>query len=301
MRSERRRRALHRHDGRQNADGPQHYEQMHPDQHALVFDPGNPNIAFVGLRRRRRADRRHLRRRLRASAPRATASPRAPVDLADCQQWLSQDPAPDREHERRAGHAAVRQTSPPTRATRRRPHRRHPGQRHVRLLAATPRARGSSRSTATAAPPGSTPPTRTCALHTFFLGLADVNHHGADPHKWTFITQPILESGEAVSFYTPLVADPKVSGTVFIGAQHIWRTKDNGGDQAQLEAHCAGPGGVPAVRRPTITCGDFVAAGAGPDRRRAADRGGQYIASMASARRAIAARCGSRPASGGSS
>ena len=111
-------------------------------------------------------------------------------------------------------------------------------------------------------------------LHTFFLGLADVNHHGADPLKWTFITQPILESGELVSFYTPLVADPKVSGTVYIGAQHLWRTKDNGGSQAQLEAHCAGPGGVPEYDG-TITCGDFVPLRPDLTAGDATDRGGR--------------------------
>ena len=63
------------------------------------------------------------------------------------------------------------------------------------------------------------------------------------------------------------MTDPKVSGTIFIGAQHLWRTKDNGGDQAQLEAHCAGPGGVPEYDG-TITCGDFVARRAGPHRGR---------------------------------
>ena len=116
-------------------------------------------------------------------------------------------------------------------------------------------------------------------LHTFFLGLADVNHHGADPHKWAFITQPILNSGELVSFYTPLIVDPKVSGTIYIAASHLWRTKDNGGSQALLEAHCAGPGGVPEYDG-TIPCGDFVPLGpdltAGDARTAAA----QYIASI---------------------
>ncbi len=28
--------------------GKHQYEQMHPDQHAIVFDPRNPKIAFVG-------------------------------------------------------------------------------------------------------------------------------------------------------------------------------------------------------------------------------------------------------------
>jgi hypothetical protein len=119
-------------------------------------------------------------------------------------------------------------------------------------------------------------------VHTFFLGLGDVNHHGADPLKWTFMTQPVYDSGEAVSFYTPLIMDPNVAGTIFIGAQHIWRTKDNGGDQAQLEAHCAGPGGVPQYDG-AITCGDFVPLGPDLTEGPATDRGGSFVATIARA------------------
>ena len=99
-------------------------------------------------------------------------------------------------------------------------------------------------------------------VHTFFLGAFDVNHHGADPHWWTFIAQPILDSGEAVSFYTPMITDPVVGGTIYAGAQHVWRTLDDGGPQASLEAHCLGPGGVPTYDPTVTTCGDFEAIGA---------------------------------------
>ena len=40
------------------------------------------------------------------------------------------------------------------------------------------------------------------------------------------------------SFYMPLTADPVTAGTVFNGLQHIWRSTDNGGQQAYLDEHC---------------------------------------------------------------
>jgi hypothetical protein len=42
-----------------------------------------------------------------------------------------------------------------------------------------------------------------------------------------------------MSFYIPLIADPRVNGTWFFGAQHVWRTQDNGGNQAFLDANCS--------------------------------------------------------------
>ena len=67
---------------------------MHPDQHAIVFDPRNTNIAFVGLRRRRRAHRRHASTTPPAECDtrRRIVTGRRPGDLADCQQWLSKVP-----------------------------------------------------------------------------------------------------------------------------------------------------------------------------------------------------------------
>jgi hypothetical protein len=253
-----------------------HYEQMHPDQHALVFDPQNTNIAFVGsdgglVRTDGTFDD--------ASGQCATRDGVAasPVDLAECRQWLSK--IPHRIVNLNAGLATIQFVSLSV----------DPRNANGDLLGGTQdngtfAFSGSPRSwfesvNGDGGDSGFDVTDPNVRLHTFFLGLADVNHHGADPLGWTFITQPILESGEAVSFYTPLTADPKVHGSAFIGAQHVWRTKDDGGDQAQLEAHCAGPGGVPQYDG-TITCGDFVALGDDLTAGDPADRGGQYIAAV---------------------
>lgn len=74
--------------------------------------------------------------------------------------------------------------------------------------------------------------------HSYYSPQHDVNFRGSEPTGWNWISDPLLASGEAASFYTPLTADPKVGGTAFDGLQHVWRTKDNGGSRAYLEEHC---------------------------------------------------------------
>lgn len=74
--------------------------------------------------------------------------------------------------------------------------------------------------------------------HSYYAPQHDVNFNGSDPMGWDWISDPLLLSGEGASFYTPLVADPVKGGTVFDGLQHVWRTTDNGGDQAFLDQHC---------------------------------------------------------------
>jgi hypothetical protein len=85
-------------------------------------------------------------------------------------------------------------------------------------------------------------------MHTFFnapgLTQIDVNFRGTSPTVnselgWNWIGDPGSLSGENVSFYLPLIADPEVDGTWFFGAQHVWRTQDNGGNQAFLETNCS--------------------------------------------------------------
>jgi hypothetical protein len=90
-------------------------------------------------------------------------------------------------------------------------------------------------------------------MHTFFnapgLTQIDVNFRfnsspflGGFPGNetgWNWIGDPGSLSGENVSFYLPLIADPKVDGTWFFGATHVWRTQDNGGNQAFLETNCS--------------------------------------------------------------
>src|SRR3954452_21822679 len=77
--------------------GRHQYEQMHPDQHAIVFDPTDTKIAFVGsdggvVRTDGAfddlsAEGDHPAREITTEDPDQKAA-----DLADCHQWLSKVP-----------------------------------------------------------------------------------------------------------------------------------------------------------------------------------------------------------------
>jgi hypothetical protein len=73
---------------------------------------------------------------------------------------------------------------------------------------------------------------------------------------WDWIGDPGSLSGENMSFYIPIRNDPSVNGTWFFGAQHVWRTQDNGGPQAYLDQHCN-----EFLGDFTVECGDWVPIG----------------------------------------
>ncbi|TMA26073.1 MAG: exo-alpha-sialidase [Deltaproteobacteria bacterium] len=81
---------------------------------------------------------------------------------------------------------------------------------------------------------------------------------GNDPAGWYHIGGPILFSPEGSYFYMPIIYDPspKAADTIFAGSQGVWRTQDNGGNPAFLEANCQS---LSTGEKPT--CGDFVELG----------------------------------------
>jgi hypothetical protein len=91
----------------------------------------------------------------------------------------------------------------------------------------------------------------------FFSPFTDVNFQNGDPTKWVVISGPLAQSHERVEFYWPELMDPTVSGTMYTGLQHVWRTLDNGGSQSYLEANC--PEFTAAGDDPA--CGDWVKLG----------------------------------------
>ncbi|HEU5034815.1 MAG TPA: hypothetical protein VFT62_08690 [Mycobacteriales bacterium] len=115
-------------------------------------------------------------------------------------------------------------------------------------------------------------------FHTYYSSFLDVNH-GLDPNHWNYISQPQDSSGEAASFYVPLVADQNRPHTLYEGLQHVWRTTDNGGDWAFLDANCSETD--PTRYNPAAMCGDFTPIG--PDLTSPAfgDRAGQYVVAIA--------------------
>jgi hypothetical protein len=100
----------------------------------------------------------------------------------------------------------------------------------------------------------------TLRFNTFFGQASDVNFHNGDPTKWVVATGPIVSSPEGSNFYPPIIADPNPSraGSIFQGSQSVWRTQDWGGNQAFLEANC--PEFTTSAANPA--CGNFVRIGA---------------------------------------
>ena len=60
-------------------------------------------------------------------------------------------------------------------------------------------------------------------FHTFFDATPDVNFSGGDMADWNWIGSPIYGTGGL--FYVPIIADPVVSRTMFVGAANAWRRK----------------------------------------------------------------------------
>jgi hypothetical protein len=54
-----------------------------------------------------------------------------------------------------------------------------------------------------------------------------VNFSGGDVADWNWIADPIY-GGEPQAFYVPIISDPTVSRTMFVGTGHVWRTKTHG-------------------------------------------------------------------------
>ena len=92
-------------------------------------------------------------------------------------------------------------------------------------------------------------------FNTFFANYTDSNFQNGDPLKWVVTSGPLF--AEASLFYKPIIADPTVAGTIFVGEQSVWRTQDWGGDQTYLETNC--PEFTTSGADPN--CGDFVRIG----------------------------------------
>jgi hypothetical protein len=96
----------------------------------------------------------------------------------------------------------------------------------------------------------------------FTSGFGDSNFRNGDPERWVITTGPMVASGEAFSFYWPQIGDPNpVPGThpIYNGGRHVWRSWAFG----------AGHTSVPQQTTPDIAfyeanCPEFVTSGATP-------------------------------------
>jgi hypothetical protein len=88
----------------------------------------------------------------------------------------------------------------------------------------------------------------------FTSGSADVSFENGDPQSWVVADAPVRRSGEGPAFYWPQVGDPNpAAGThpIYEGARHVWRSlafnaghpttagpQDTSPDIAFAESHC---------------------------------------------------------------
>lgn len=225
---------------------------LHPDQHALATAPGMPNTLFVandGGLWRVNGDRDGFFDMSNQCASRSSIT--TSDDLNLCQNWLAKVPATITSMN--AGLETLQYQS-----------------LSVNVNMANDIMGGTQDNGTHASNPGSFGPgtwfvtifgdggqsginvagNPEVRMHTFFnapgLSQIDVNFRGTHPSPpqtselgWNWIGDPGTLSGENMSFYIPLIADPTVADTWFFGAQHVWRTQDNGGNQAFLETNCS--------------------------------------------------------------
>ncbi|MFG1780065.1 exo-alpha-sialidase [Micromonospora sp. NPDC049048] len=74
-------------------------------------------------------------------------------------------------------------------------------------------------------------------FHTFYDASPEVNFAGGDTGSWISISDPVFGQPGTL-FYAPVISDPKVSGTMFVGTSRtVYRTKTFGlGDRSLAEA-----------------------------------------------------------------
>jgi hypothetical protein len=113
----------------------------------------------------------------------------------------------------------------------------------------------------------------TVRFHNYFDATPEVNFHGDDPKSWLNIYDPLQESAEARSFYTPFITDPKVAGRLFTGLEHVWRAENNGGNEADLTPQCLSQ----ALDLERSPCGNWEPIGENLATAFGASRSGQFV------------------------
>jgi hypothetical protein len=237
-----------------------HGVSRHPDQHTMAAVPGNPNIVFNG------DDGGIWRLSGSFSDAKDQCASRGltGADLTDCQNWLSKVPTAIATMNQGLGTLQYQSLSFNPNATNdimggtqdNGTHGLSSGSWAVKIFGDG----GQS---------GVDPAVQTNRFHTFFDARIDVNFHYSsspflagfrgDETGWDWISDPFFSgagASEARSFYIPIIHDPVVSGTLFTGLEHVWRTQDNGGPQAFLDTNCNR-----FVGNFAAPCGDWVAIG----------------------------------------
>jgi hypothetical protein len=104
----------------------------------------------------------------------------------------------------------------------------------------------------------------TWRFNEFTSGFSDSNFENGHPTKWVISSAPLVNSGEAFSFYWPQISDPNPptgAHPIFSGGQHVWRSWAFGAG--------ANPTAVPQNTTPDIAfyeanCPEFTTFGGQP-------------------------------------
>ena len=226
---------------------------IHPDQHALVFLPGNPDVWFEG------SDGGLMR----SSGAYADVSsqcdsrPLSPPSLVVCHRVLSA--VPTVLHSLNAGlntlqfqHIIFNPQNPTEEL-------QGGTQDNGTWLFTGNRRTWNQTIYGDGGLSGFNAANPNIRFNTFFIQQTDTNFRGGDPTAWVVTSGPLFAGGESSQFYMPIIADPNPAqgGTMFAGLQSVWRTKDNGGDQTYLEKNC--PEFTTFSNDPK--CGDWVKIG----------------------------------------
>ncbi len=233
---------------------------LHPDQHAIAVAPFNPDVAFIGN------DGGIWR--LNGSFVDASAGcasrvddlgPLGGADLTDCQNWLMK--IPKTTSSLNDGLSTLQYQS--LSVNPQKPTKDVMGGTQDNGTQATTNAKTWSVSVfGDGGQSGINPTNPKIRMHTYFNAQGDVNFQGTKETGWDWMAAPFFNAGgtafvEGNSFYLPLIADPKVGGTWLAGLQHVWRTQDNGGPQAVLDAQCNEMTGTGPFFGPSSNCGDW--------------------------------------------
>jgi hypothetical protein len=253
---------------------------MHPDQHAVVFDPADPALAFVG------SDGGVIRVDVRSPQDKSAACAQRRYDYGDAKnkhdnapEALRADDLVDCQRLLKAIPSTLAQINSGLNDIQFQSLSYNPADPATSLLGGT-QDNGTFSFTGTTTwlesvggdggQSGFDVKT-TARYHNYYDATPEVNFHGDDPKEWLAIYDPLQSSKEQRSFYVPFEADPVTLGRAYIGLEHVWRTDDNGGNQAYLEAHCN------MLNRDGAPCGDWKPVGTSLTGGALKDRGGDYV------------------------
>lgn len=230
-------------------DAEAHPVGIHPDQHAIAFDPADPDVVFEG----------NDGGVVRISGPYLDAAASCAsrgltgADLTDCQTWLSAIPSTITSLSAGLDTLQFQSISvDPADDT----HLIGGTQDNGTFVFGGPDNPPFESVGGDGGQSGFDAGNPQIALHSYHGPAHDVNFHGANPLGWDWISDPLLASGDASSFYTPFLVDPTRPGWVYDGLQHVFRSTDDGGSEAFLDQHCNEFTGT--FDQP---CGDFVPVG----------------------------------------